>query len=157
MKSRTNACFQRTTFKQWNTFSVFAQPDTNTRGVRRIRDTYATRDEVEGLHNCREFSQPLKCLYQAMQTQEIFDMDIFKYALRALWGTFARLLYGAVHNLYNLTTRIHRCPQNRMSDARLQHRKVYGFFNVPQLFKGCETGPLSYSLHPRKLERLIIC
>ena len=29
-----------------------------------------TRDEVEGLHNCREFSQPLSCLYQAMQTQE---------------------------------------------------------------------------------------
>ena len=29
-----------------------------------------TRDEVEGLHNCREFSQPLECIYQAMQTQE---------------------------------------------------------------------------------------
>ena len=29
-----------------------------------------TRGEVEGLHNCREFSQPLECLYQAMQTQE---------------------------------------------------------------------------------------
>ena len=29
-----------------------------------------TRDEVESLHNCREFSQPLSCLYQAMQTQE---------------------------------------------------------------------------------------
>ena len=27
-----------------------------------------TRDEVEGLHNCREFSQRLECLYQAMQT-----------------------------------------------------------------------------------------
>ena len=27
-------------------------------------------DEVEGLDNCREFSQPLKCLYQAMQIQE---------------------------------------------------------------------------------------
>ena len=26
--------------------------------------------EVEGLDNCREFSQPLKCLYQAMQIQE---------------------------------------------------------------------------------------
>ena len=26
-----------------------------------------TRDEVEGLHNCREFSQPLECLYQDMQ------------------------------------------------------------------------------------------
>ena len=29
-----------------------------------------TPDEEEGLHNCREFSQPLECLYQAMQTQE---------------------------------------------------------------------------------------
>ena len=29
-----------------------------------------TRDEVEGFHNCREFSQSLECLYQAMQTQE---------------------------------------------------------------------------------------
>ena len=27
-----------------------------------------TRDEVEGLHNCQEFSQPLECLCQAMQT-----------------------------------------------------------------------------------------
>ena len=29
-----------------------------------------TRDDVEGLHNCREFSQRLECLYEAMQTQE---------------------------------------------------------------------------------------
>ena len=29
-----------------------------------------TRDEVEGLHNFREFSQSLECLYQAMQTPE---------------------------------------------------------------------------------------
>ena len=29
-----------------------------------------TREKVEGLHNCREFSQPLECLYQDMQTQE---------------------------------------------------------------------------------------
>ena len=29
-----------------------------------------TQDEVEGLHNCREFSQRLELLYQAMQTQE---------------------------------------------------------------------------------------
>ena len=27
-----------------------------------------TRDEVEGLHNSKEFFQPLECLYQAMQT-----------------------------------------------------------------------------------------
>ena len=29
-----------------------------------------SRDEVEGLHNCRRFSQPFERLYQAMQTQE---------------------------------------------------------------------------------------
>ena len=29
-----------------------------------------TRDEVEGLHDCREFSQRLECLYQAIQTRE---------------------------------------------------------------------------------------
>ena len=29
-----------------------------------------TRDEIEGLRNCREFSQPLKCLYQGIQIQE---------------------------------------------------------------------------------------
>ena len=39
-----------------------------------------TRDEVEGLHNCREFSQPLECSYQAMQTQEKkFSIAFIKY------------------------------------------------------------------------------
>ena len=36
-------------------------------------------------------------------------------------------------------------------------RIVCGFFNVPQLFKGCETGPPAYSPYPRKLESLTIC
>ena len=36
-------------------------------------------------------------------------------------------------------------------------RIVCGFFNVPQLFKGCETGPLAYSPYPRRLESLTIC
>ena len=40
-------------------------------------------------------------------------------------GDFARLLYGAVHNLFNVTSNIHRCPQNRMSDARPQHRELH--------------------------------
>ena len=35
-----------------------------------------TRDEVEGLHNCREFSQPLECLYQAMQTRKTFSIGV---------------------------------------------------------------------------------
>ena len=33
-----------------------------------------TLDFVSGLHNCREFSQPLLCLYQAMQTRKTFSI-----------------------------------------------------------------------------------
>ena len=33
-----------------------------------------TRDKVEGLHNCLEFSQPLSCLYQATQTRKTFSI-----------------------------------------------------------------------------------
>ena len=51
-------------------------------------------------------------------------VHIFKYALQHLVGDFARLLYGAVHNLFSATTSIHRCPQNRTSDARPQHREL---------------------------------
>ena len=40
-------------------------------GLREFETVMQTRDEVEGLHKCREFSQHLECLYQAMQTQEI--------------------------------------------------------------------------------------
>ena len=39
-------------------------------GLGEFETVMQTRDEVEDLHNCREFSQPLECLYQAMQTQE---------------------------------------------------------------------------------------
>jgi len=45
---------------------------------------------------------------------------MFKCALQHFVGDFARLLYGAAHNLFNVTSRIHRCPQNRMIDARPQ-------------------------------------
>ena len=33
-----------------------------------------TQDEVEGLRNCLEFSQPLSCLYQAIQTRKTFSI-----------------------------------------------------------------------------------
>ena len=93
-------------------------------------------------------------------------MWIYSNALyNTLWGTFARLLYGTVHNFFNVTSRVHRYPQNRMSDARPQHRELHALlftnsvwvFNVPQLFKGCETGPLAYSPYSRRLKSLTIC
>ena len=39
-------------------------------GLGEFETVMQTRDEVEGLHNRREFSQSLECLYQVMQTQE---------------------------------------------------------------------------------------
>ena len=39
-------------------------------GLGEFETVMQTRDEVEGLHNCREFSQLLECLYEGMQTQE---------------------------------------------------------------------------------------
>ena len=51
-----------------------------------------TRDEVEGLQNCREFSQPHECLYQALQTQEKkFSIAFIKYfskLIRQIKGNF---------------------------------------------------------------------
>ena len=37
-----------------------------------------TLDFVLGLHNCLEFSQPVSCLYQAMQTRKTLSIA-FKY------------------------------------------------------------------------------
>ena len=37
-----------------------------------------TLDFVSGLHNCLEFSQPLSCLYQAMQTRKTFSIAYLK-------------------------------------------------------------------------------
>ena len=61
-----------------------------------------------------------------MHLYSAFSMWIYSNALyNTFVGDFARLLYGAVHNLFNLTSRIHRCPQNRISDARPQHRELH--------------------------------
>ena len=62
----------------------------------------------------------------AMHLYSAFSMWInSKCALQHFVWDFARLLYGAVHNLFNVTSSIHRCPQNRMSDARPQHRELH--------------------------------
>ena len=43
-------------------------------------------------------------------------------------GLCQTALSGAVHNVFfffYVTSRIHRCPQNRMSDATPQHRELH--------------------------------
>ena len=46
----------------------------NREGLGEFETVRQTRDEVEGLHNCLEFSPPLSCLYQAMQTLKTFSI-----------------------------------------------------------------------------------
>ena len=56
-----------------------------------------TRDEVEGLHNCPEFSQTLESLYQAMQTQEKkFFIVFIKY-----FSKLIRQMIFSIHALDN--------------------------------------------------------
>ena len=52
-----------------------------------------TQDEVEGLHNCREFSQPLEWLYQAMQTQEKSFLLLFVKYLSKLIRQMKGILF----------------------------------------------------------------
>ena len=49
--------------------TVFASPDINTKHERGWENSRQICNNSQ-LHNFREFSQPLECLYQAMQTQE---------------------------------------------------------------------------------------
>ena len=46
-----------------------------------------------------------------------FSIWIYSNALYNTVRDFARLLYGPGHNLFNVTKRIHRCPQNRMNEV----------------------------------------
>ena len=43
-------------------------------GLGEFSTVIQTFDFVSGLHNCLEFSQPLSCLYQAMQTRKTFSI-----------------------------------------------------------------------------------
>ena len=55
-----------------------------------------TLDFISGLHNCLEFSQPLSCLTQAMQTENVFYcLNITKrsYYLKG-WATNSTELKG---------------------------------------------------------------
>ena len=80
-------------------------------------------------------------------------MYIYSNALyNTLLGTFAGLLDGAVHNL-NLTSRIHRCPQNRMGVVKnLQvHEMLSETFKYMKLYK------TSSSLYQKQSVKKSLC
>ena len=73
-----------------------------------------------------------------------FFIWIYSNALyNTFWGTLPDCIMAQLTIFFNLISRIHRCPQNGMSDDRPQHRELHAllftntvcvFFNVPQLF-----------------------
>ena len=68
------------TSEAWLAFVFMSQCGNNNelalqlKGLGEFSTVVQTRDEVEGLHKCLEFSQPLSCLYQAMQTRKTFSI-----------------------------------------------------------------------------------
>ena len=94
--------------------------------------------QIKSSSRCVHHSRRLMVLH----LYSAFSIWIY-YVLQHFVGDFARLLYGAVHNLFNVRRRIHWSPQNKMNDVKTQNtwnftpyslRIVYRFFNVPQLF-----------------------
>ena len=63
-----------------------------------------TRDEVEGLHNCREFSQPLSCLYQVVQTQEKSFHCFYKIFLKIYSTNEGNFVYNFLIQKHFLNT-----------------------------------------------------
>ena len=72
-------------------------------------------------------------------------------------------LYNAVHNLFNVRSRIHWGPQNKNelcktttpgSSCPTLHEWCMGSSMFHTYFNTCETGPPAYSPYLRRLERL---
>ena len=81
-----------------------------------------TRDEVEGLHNRREFSQPLECLYQAMQTQEQSFLLLLYLPLKTTTGEKIKIHFTdqnvSPYNI-NLTIAFHNRPIKTLINQNL--------------------------------------
>ena len=68
-------CFSRANHASAN-LKKFSSPKTTSllEALGEFSTVMQTLDFVSGLHNCLKFSQPLSCLYQAMQTRKTFSI-----------------------------------------------------------------------------------
>ena len=111
----------------------------------------------------------LVLMVMVMHLYSAFSMWIYSNALyNTLWGTLADC-FMAQFTIF-LVQQVEFTGAPRREWVMPQHRDLHallfmpyslrivrGFFNVPQLFKGCETGLPAYSPYPRRLESLTIC
>ena len=72
-----------------------------------------TRDAVEGLHNCREFSHFPECLDEAMETRKTFSIPFIKIIRQMKETNDGKFLIET----YFLDTRSYFLPANQ--NARL--------------------------------------
>ena len=65
-------------------------------------------------------------MVMVMHLYSAFSTWIYSNALyNTLWGTLLDCFMAQFTIFFYVTSRIHRCPQNRMSDARPQHRELH--------------------------------
>ena len=88
-----------------------------------------TRNEVESLHYCREFCQPLECLYQAMQTQgKKFSNAFIKYfskLIRQMKSNSVYLLLGPKRfSQYTLQTIIFPTNQSKRASDNARTNEI---------------------------------
>ena len=113
---------------------------------------------------CEDYTHSFQSAVQIieMHLYSAFSTCIYSNALyNTLWGTlpdcFTTFLVQQVE--FTGAPRTERVMPDHNTGNLMPYslRIVCGFFNVPQLFKGCETGPPAYSPYPRRLESLTIC
>ena len=87
-----------------------------------------TRNEVEGLHNCREFSLRLECLYQAMQTQGKLFYRLYKITFpRKNVKLFVKALIFNFYQSQSCTRSLARVISSCFAKSRFPK---YGFFSL---------------------------
>ena len=101
-----------------------------------------------------------------MHLYSAFSMRIYSNALyNTLWGTLPDCFMAQFTIFLVQQVEFTGAPRTErvMPDHNTGNLMPYslwivcGFFNLPQLFKGCETGPPAYSPYVRRLESLTIC
>ena len=105
-------------------------------------------------------------MVMVMHSYSAFSMCIYSNALyNTLWATLpdcfkAQFTIFLVQQVeFTGAPRTERVMPDHDTGNLMPYslRIVCGFFSVPQLFKGCETGPPAYNPYPRRLESLTIC
>ena len=110
-----------------------------------------TGDEVEGLPNCREFSQPLSCLYRAMQItypRKIAKLFIWHWLKEKFLRELARRLILTSRKVLSTKS----CTRNQclFRKKMLSKTGIFIAWNVRLLKKNWHTFFVTFKFQPTK-------